>query len=85
MPYAPENPSSNREINALEMVQNHGMRMISRLKGRRGVTEAKEGLQLQLDVWQNNSQVKRLHKTLSKEESHSTFSASYADKSYNQK
>ena len=71
-------PSSNREIEALEMVQNQGVRMISGLKGRRGVTEAKEKLQLQqLDVWRKNSRVKLLHKILSKEESHPALSASY--------
>jgi len=59
--------------------------MISGLKGRRGVTEAKERLQLQqLDVQQKNSQVKQLHKTLLKEELHPALSASYADKSYYQ-
>ena len=36
----------NKDIESLKMVQNQAVRMISLFKGRRGVTEAKEKLQL---------------------------------------
>ena len=60
------------------MVQNQGVRMICGLKGRRGVTEAKEKLELQsLDVRRRNSRVKLLLKILSKEDVHPVLLESY--------
>ena len=60
-------PSTNREIKALEMVQNQDVRMIFGSKWSRGVTEAKEKLQLQqLVIRRKNTRVKLLHKILSK-------------------
>ena len=71
-------PSTKREIEALEIVQNQGVRMICGLKGRRGVTEAKEKLQLeQLVIRRKNSRVKLLNKILSREEAHPALCSSY--------
>ena len=71
---------TNKEIEALEMVQNKGVRMICGLKGRRGVTEAKEKLQLQqLDICQTNSCIKLLLKTLPREDDHPAICSSYDD------
>ena len=62
------------------MVQNQRMRMICGLKARRGVTEAKEKLELQpLDVRRRNSLVKLLLKILSKEDVHPVLIESYND------
>ena len=71
-------PSANKEIEALKIVQNQGVRMICGLKGRRGVTEAKEKLQLeQLVIRRKNSRVKLLHKIMSREEAHPALCSSY--------
>ena len=40
-------PTASRDIEALEMVQKQGVRMISGLKRRKGISEAKEKLHLQ--------------------------------------
>ena len=71
-------PISAKDIETLEMTQNHGVRMISNLKGRRGITESKERLQLQpLDFRRRNSRIKLLHKILSNEEAHPALIESY--------
>ena len=71
---------TNKEIEALEMVQNQGVRMICGLKRRRGFMEAKEKLQLQhLDICQKNSHIKPLLKILSREEGHPAICSSYDD------
>ena len=71
-------PSTNREIEALKIAQNQGVRMICGLKGRRGVTEANEKLQLvQLAIRRKNSRFKLLHKMMSREEAHPALCSSY--------
>ena len=49
----------NKETEALEMMQNQGVRIIiCRLKGRKGVMEAEERLQVeQLDAWRKISRI----------------------------
>lgn len=73
-------PTQQKEIESLEMVQNMAVRVISGLKGRRGVTEAKEKLQLTpLVERRKNSRIKLLMKILSKEEAHPALCQAYDD------
>ena len=56
-------PFTNKEIEAPEMVQSQGVRMVCKLTGRRGVTEDKDISPLeQLDARPKNSHIILLHK-----------------------
>ena len=73
-------PTSTKATNALEMVQNQATRFISNLKGREGVTDAKEKLGLKpLQERRQSQRLSLLMRILSKEESHPALCSSYDD------
>lgn len=71
-------PYTTKEINSIEEVQTRAVRAIANIKGRRGVREAKERLELAaLDERRRTQRLRLLMRILQKEEYHPALSAAY--------
>jgi len=71
-------PWTKKEIDQLEMVQSQAIRMISDLKGRRGITEAREELRLELlSERRQKCRIKLLLNIIAKEDAHPVLCAAY--------
>jgi len=73
-------PSAAKDIDAIELVQNLAVRLITGIKGREGVSEAKEKLQLApLQQRRKNARFSLLMKILAADESHPALNTAYEE------
>jgi len=71
-------PSRQKDIDSLEMIQNRAARFISRIRGRESITEAKAELGLQLlQDRRRNHRLALLMKILEDEDRHSALASAY--------